>query len=99
MTKARKKVKQDFIDQKDETLRMRKDKRMMWKILGYINVFHYWIIGFHLPISLLIFLITQDYWKALAFLVYAQVYSIAGNLRGLGLHVENLVEWTIDKKV
>ena len=97
-TKEQIKIMKDFLEQKNEHARMSKDKRWEWKIRGYISTIHYWLIAYGLPVSLLIWIFTQDYWKALAFLTYTQIYAVAGNLRGLGLHIENFVEWNITKR-
>ena len=93
------KIMKDFLDQKDETKRLRAHERIEWRIRGWVSLVHYWMIAYSFPISLIIFLSSEDFWKGLGFLIYAQVYAIAGNLRGLGLHIENLVEWNMKKRV
>lgn len=99
MTKAQQKVLEDIKNQKDESSRMKEDKRIEWKIRGYITTIHYWVIAYNLPIALILWFVTDDFWKALGFLLYTQVYIFSANCRGLGLHVENYIEWVIKKTI
>ena len=89
------KIMKDFMDQKNENKRMERDVRWEWRIRGYLSKVHYWIIAYNFPIGILIWFVTDDFWKGLAFLAYTQIYCVSANLRGLGLHIENLVEWNM----
>lgn len=99
MNKAQRKVLKDLEEQKDESKRMREDERLIWKIRGYITRTEYWIIAFDFPISILIALITQDYWKGIVFYAVTLIYHVSANIRGLTLHVENYIEWKIKKTI
>jgi hypothetical protein len=98
MNKARKKVLEDIKEQKDESKRMVKDPRLEWRIRGFIVKCEYWAVAYNFPIAILIGIITQDFWKGIAFWFATQLYIFSGNFRGMSLHIENLVEW-ITKKI
>ncbi len=97
--KARKKVLEDLRDEKDEPRRMRRHEKIIWKIRGTVGILEYWLIAFALPIAILIWLISGDFWKGLGFWFVTQVYVVSGNLRGLTLHVENIIEWMLKKTI
>ena len=99
MTNAHKKVKEDVKRQKNEIGNMSKDQRIIWRLRGYSELTMYWINAFNFPVALLIWLITGDYWKGLGYLAVSFIYSFAQNLRGLVLHLENFVEWTMNKTI
>ena len=98
MNKARKKILKDLVEQRDDTKRMRKHKRLIWKLRGWFSWVEYWIVAFGFPISLLIWIFTQDFWKAIVFYGITLIYHFSGSLRGLTLHLENYIEWAIEKQ-
>lgn len=100
MTEAKKGVKKDFERQKNEYKYMKKDERLIWKIRGYIVNLEYWIVGaFSFPTAILIWIVTGDFWKGLAFYSICIFYHLSGNFRGLSLHLENILEWVFNKRV
>lgn len=97
---ARKKVLKDLAGQVDESKRMRRDhKTVEWKIRSFVVQVEYWIVAFSLPVSIFIGMLFQDFWKGLAFWLATTVYVLSANIRGMTLHVENLVEWHIKKTI
>ena len=98
MNKARKKVIDD-IKTKRGRFNNQPDLPWYWKLRNYSEMTWYWINSFNFPVALLIWLITGDYWKALGFFAMCQLYNNAQNLRGLYIHAEHLIEWTIKKTV
>lgn len=99
MTKPKQKVLEDIERQKDETSAMRNHNSPLWRLRGWVYTIEYWIIAFRLPLILLLFAYTQDFWKAAVFYLLTELYVLGANLRGLFLHIENLIEWRIDKTV
>lgn len=99
MSPAKEKAKQDIRDVKEgEDIRMRKNKSLIWKIRGWVVLVEYWVIAFSFPLSLLIWA-TMGFWQGLAFWGIVQIYNTAGNIRGLTLHIESLIEYYMDKTV
>lgn len=97
MNKARNKVLKDIEDQKNESKRMYRNKKFIWKLRGLVINIEYWIVSLALLSSLVVWFVTGDYWKALAFYVACLLYSVGANIRGLSLHLENAIEWQIKK--
>lgn len=97
MNKARKKVLKDI--KTGEGLSYHSNTEWYWKLRSFFELFQYWTMIFGFPISILIWIVTGDYWKGLAFLFICQIYNISQNLRGLFIHVEHLIEWTIKETV
>ena len=100
MSKARRKVRQDVQDVTNgETGRMKRNKDWKWKLRGYVTQVEYWAVAYSFPIAILISIITENFWKGLSFWIASILWSISGNLRGLMLHMEHFIEWTMDKNV
>jgi len=97
LTKARKKVKQDTKDIKNGEWNRMFVHGGLWWLRGFVSLIEYWFFAFSFPISIIILLITGDFWKALGFFFVVQVRNTAGNLRGLDLHLEGLIEWLADE--
>lgn len=96
MTKARKRVFEEIKTGKGlKTI----DERWYWKLRNYSELTFYWINAFSPVVALLIGVITQDYWKGLGFLFVCMIYNLGQNIRGLVIHLEHLIEWTINKSV
>lgn len=95
INKARKKVLQDLVEEKDESSRMKKHVKWYWRLRGWSVMFEYWVIAFALPVAIGLWLITGDFWKGLGFWSVVQVYCLSANFRGMSLHIENLVEWIV----
>ena len=96
MTKSRRKVIDDF---KKGDSRFKDDIRLEWKVRYYLNKVEYWLVAYTLPISLLILVITGDFWKAFVFWFATQIYVLSANIRGLTTHIEGFIEWTIEKTI
>ena len=99
INKARKKVLQDLVEEKDEAGRMKKHTKWYWRLRGWSVQFEYWVIAFALPVSIILWMVTGDFWKGLSFWAVVQVYCLSANFRGMSLHIENLVEWIIGETV
>lgn len=94
----RHKIRQDLREQKDEPKRFRNAKKMSRRIQGYILTAEYWFVAFKFPITILIYM-THGFWHAVAFWGVSQVYSLAANIRGLGIHVELYLEWLMNERI
>jgi len=73
--------------------------KILWKLRKIVSDIEYWLVAFNFPITLFIFYVTKDYWKALAFWVGCEVYHLGGNLRGLTLHLEGFLEEMLGKEL
>ena len=89
----------DLLDQRNESKRMVQNPNLIWKVRGFLGTVEYWCIAFSFWISILLWIVTGDYWKGITFYFVSQIYTVAGNLRGMGLHVENLIEWLMRKRI
>ena len=99
LTKARERVVHDLLRQTREAKSMSKDVRLEWKIRGYVHMAEYWIIAYNFPIAILLYFLTGSYWFALAFWIGVQLYTLSANFRGMSLHIENFVEYFINKTI
>lgn len=97
MTKAREKVLDDIKTKRGYN--NAHDVRWYWRVRGYSELLQYWVNAFQFPVALLLWFITGNYWMALGFIAVSQIYNISQNLRGLFLHIEQLIEWYIDKTI
>ena len=97
--RARVKSLVDLYEEKNEAKRIGAMKSPWWRLRAKVSRLHYWVMVFAFPIALLLWYVTGDFWKALAFLVYAEMFNFGGNFRGLTLHIENLIEWVIGKTI
>lgn len=96
---ARKKVLADMVGELDETKRMQRNKSLIWKVRGVASRIEYWLIAYSFWVALLLWFLTGDFWKGMAFYAVSQLYALSANFRGASLHVENLVEWIIKKTI
>ena len=93
------KVIKDYLDQKNESGRMMQNERFIWKLRGLFYRIEYWIIAFNFPIAIALGIFTQSLSIGLVFYLAGQMYNISANLRGLSLHVENILEYIFDKNL
>ena len=95
-----KRVLKDLKGQKNEAERMRLDRRIEWKLRGWYTYFEYWTVSsFPLVFACLIWAVTGDYWKGLAFYFVCHFHHLSANIRGLTLHLENTLEAALRKVV
>lgn len=96
---AREQVLQDLLDQRDESDRMRRKSSLIWRVRSYVSKVEYWVVVFAFPIAILLWVFTGDFWKGFSVWALSVFWSMSGNFRGMSLHVENLIEWIIRKRV
>lgn len=72
---------------------------LIWRIRSLVVKLEYWMVAFGWVIFLAIWYFTGNFWKGLAFWLSCILYSISGNLRGLFLHIEELIEKYLDKDI
>lgn len=99
ISEAQQKVMEDYLRQKKEGAYNRKSESIWWKLRGYMAYVEYWIVAYSFFIAVGLWIITGDFWKGLGFWFVTQIYTMAANIRGVGLHIENLLEWVFDKNV
>jgi|SRR3990167_1215967 len=97
MNKARERVKREF--EAEEGLSTHSDPRWYWRLRTRMEIVQYWVMVVGFPLAILLWIVTGDFWKALAFYAVCQIYNMSQNMRGLMLHAEHLIEWTIKKSV
>lgn len=79
-----------MIRKQPEYKKWQRNTRLKWKLRGYIVQAEYWMMGYMFPIFLVLLLV--DHWFALAFYATMLLYHVSGNIRGLTLHLERLIE-------
>jgi len=99
LSPAQRKVLKDIKGQKNESKRMRADKRLLWKLRGVLLRLEYWLVAYGMYVAIGLWVFTGDFWKGAAFYALVLTYHISANMRGLFLHLENYIEWKIDKTI